>query len=171
MPQVYRCAAGSVGPRSNRNPTPMCYFFRFHLAARRCQSRRPAMSLPKFSWPSFDPRRLARSKVLWSLGGLLLFYTIAGFFIAPWLIGRNLPAFAQERLGRKASIEKVHINPYALTFEASGFFLENKGDKPLLAFKRLYVNLQLSSLFSAWSFDEVRLEGARLGLEIDRELR
>ncbi|HYH42287.1 MAG TPA: DUF748 domain-containing protein, partial [Burkholderiales bacterium] len=94
-----------------------------------------------------------------------------GFFVAPYLIERNLPAFAQERLGRKASVEKVRINPYALTFEASGFFLEDKGDKRLLAFKRLYVNLQLSSIFRGWTFDEVRLEGASLGLEIDRELR
>src|SRR4051812_2695270 len=98
------------------------------------------MSLPKFPWVSIDPRRLARSKVLWSLAGLLLLYTVTGFLVAPYLIERNLPAFAQEHLGRKASIEKVRINPYALTFEASGFFLEDKGDKPLVAFKRLYVN-------------------------------
>src|SRR4051812_45625538 len=129
------------------------------------------MSLPKLSRASFAPRRLARSKLLWSFAGLLLLYTLGGFFLAPYLIQRNLPTFAQEHLGRKASVEKVRLNPFALTFEASGFFLEEKGDKPLLAFKRLYVNLQLSSIFRGWNFDEVRLEGATLSLEIDRELR
>jgi hypothetical protein len=129
------------------------------------------MSLSRFSWAVFHPRRLARSKLLWSIGALLLVYTVTGFFVLPYLIERNFPAFAQEHLGRKASVENVRINPYALTFEASGFFLEHKGDKPLLAFKRLYVNLRLSSVFSGWTFDEVRLEGAGLGLEIDRERR
>ncbi|HEX2828802.1 MAG TPA: DUF748 domain-containing protein [Burkholderiales bacterium] len=130
------------------------------------------MSLPKLRWPSFDRRRLLRSKLLWSFAAVLVVYTFVGFLLAPYLIERYLPSFAQERLGRRASIEKVRINPYALTFEASGFRLEDKGDKALLAFKRLFVNFEMSSLFArAWRFGEITLESADLGLEIDRNAR
>ena len=125
-----------------------------------------------FSRHSLDLRRLARSKLLWSLGAALILYTVVGFVLAPYLVERYVPSFAEEKLGRRASVEKVRINPYALTFEATGFRLEDKGDKPLLAFTRLFVNLQLWSMFTlAWRFDEVSLEGAELGLEIDRQAR
>jgi hypothetical protein len=117
-------------------------------------------------------RRLVRSKLLWSLAALLLLYTFAGFLLAPYLIERYLPSFAQERLGRRASVEKVRINPYGLTFEASGFRLEDKGDKPLLAFRRFFVDFELSSIVKrAWTFADIQLENAELGLEIDRNAR
>ncbi|HZN24562.1 MAG TPA: DUF748 domain-containing protein, partial [Burkholderiales bacterium] len=134
------------------------------------------MRFAKFSRPSIDLRRflrrLARSKLLWSFAGPLLLYTLGGFLLGPFLIERYLPSLAQEHVGRAASVEKVRINPYTLTFEASGFRLEDSGDKSLLAFKRLFIDFQVSSLFRrAWTFAEMRLEGADLALEIDRNGR
>ena len=103
---------------------------------------------------------------------LLLLYTLGGFVLAPYLVVRYLPSVAQERLGQRAAVETVRINPFTLTFEASGFRLEGAGDKPLLAFKRLFVDFELSSLVRrAWTFADIRLEGADLALVIDREGR
>ncbi|MGZ8231494.1 MAG: DUF748 domain-containing protein, partial [Burkholderiales bacterium] len=102
----------------------------------------------------------------------LLLYTLGGFLLAPYLVERYLPSLAQEHLGRNASVEKVRINPYTLTFEASNFRLDGTAEKALLAFKRLFVDFQLSSLFRrAWTFADIRLEGADLALEIDRNGR
>lgn len=130
------------------------------------------MSLPKLRWPSFDARRLLRSKLLWSFAAALLVYTFAGFLLAPYLIERYVPSFAQERLGRRAAVEKVRINPFTFTFEASGFRIEDKGDRALLSFKRLFVDFELSSVFArAWRFGDITLESADLGLEIDRNAR
>jgi hypothetical protein len=132
------------------------------------------MPLQKFRSPDIRrfARNLARSKLLWSVAALLVLYTVAGFLLAPYLIERYLPSFAQERLGRRASVEKIRINPYTLTFEASGFRLEGNREKPLLAFRRLFVHFQLSSIVKrAWTFAEIRLENADLGLEIDRNAR
>src|SRR5690242_12974290 len=102
------------------------------------------MAFPKLHRPSIDlrafARRVARSRLVWSLAGVLLLYTLAGFLLAPYLVQRYLPSLAQEHLGRAASVEKVRINPYALTFEASGFRLQDSGEKSLLAFKRLFVD-------------------------------
>jgi flagellar motor protein MotB len=49
-----------------------------------------------------------------------------------------------EALHRKASIEKISINPYALSVTLKGFSLEDPGrPKPFVAFDELYVNADL----------------------------
>lgn len=50
----------------------------------------------------------------------------------------------------KASIEKISINPYAISVTIKGFSLEDPGKpKPFVAFDELYVNADLMSSFSA----------------------
>jgi uncharacterized protein involved in outer membrane biogenesis len=134
------------------------------------------MAFPTVRWSALSlrqfPRRLARSKLLWSLAALLLVYTLGGFLLAPYLVERYVPSLAEQHLGRAASIEKVRVNPFTLTFEASGFRLEDGPDGALLAFKRLFVDFELSSIFRrAWTFADIRLEGADLALVIDRNGR
>jgi len=112
-----------------------------------------------------------RSKLLWTGAALLLLYTLGGFLLAPYMVQRYLPSLAEAHLGQQASVAEVRINPYTLTFEASGFRLEG-GEKPLLAFKRLFVDFELSSLFRrAWTFADIRVEGADLALVIDSQGR
>ncbi|MFA5495367.1 MAG: DUF748 domain-containing protein, partial [Porticoccaceae bacterium] len=90
----------------------------------------------------------------------VLAYTLAGFFLAPWIAKRQLVAVVGELVERPVVVEKVRINPYVLSVEASGFAITEQDGRPLLGFDRLYVNFQLSSLLRwAWSFREVRLEG------------
>ncbi|NMC96968.1 MAG: DUF748 domain-containing protein, partial [Deltaproteobacteria bacterium] len=84
--------------------------------------------------------------------GLLIFLVvlgIAGFFIAPPLMKPYIMKKMSEALHRKASIEKVSINPYALSITLKKFSLEDPGKpKPFVAFDELYVNADLiSSLF------------------------
>jgi len=84
--------------------------------------------------------------------GLLIFLVvlgIAGFFIAPPLVKPYIMKKMSEALHRKASIEKVSINPYALSITLKKFSLEDPGKpKPFVAFDELYVNADLiSSLF------------------------
>jgi len=54
-----------------------------------------------------------------------------------------------EALHRKASIDKISINPYAVSITVKGFTLEDPGQtKPFVAFDEFYVNVDLtSSLF------------------------
>ncbi|HYC45289.1 MAG TPA: DUF748 domain-containing protein [Burkholderiales bacterium] len=134
------------------------------------------MALSKLHWPSIDlrtiPRRLARSKLVWSAAVLLLVYTLGGFLLAPYLVKRYVPSLAEAHLGRPAAVENVRINPFALTFEATRFTLNGDGNKALLAFERLFVDFDLSSLFDrTWTFAEIRLERPTLALEIDRNGR
>ena len=45
----------------------------------------------------------------------VIIYTLAGFFLAPYLVKRQLTAYVSETLGRKVSFERLRVNPYALT--------------------------------------------------------
>ena len=84
--------------------------------------------------------------------GLLIFLVvlgIAGFLIAPPLVKPYIMKKMSEALHRKASIEKISINPYAVSITLKKFSLEDPGKpKAFVAFDELYVNADLmSSLF------------------------
>ncbi len=81
--------------------------------------------------------------------GLLIFWVvlgIAGFFIAPPVVKPLIVKKMSEALHRKASIDKISINPYAVSVTIKGFKLEDPGrPKPFVAFDELYVNADLSA--------------------------
>ena len=65
-------------------------------------------------------------------------------------------------------IENVRVNPFLLTLEATRFRLEGAGERPTLAFDRLFADFELSGFFgSPWTFSLVRLESPAVALEID----
>lgn len=95
-------------------------------------------------------------------------YAIAGFFLAPYLVSREIPRFANERLQAKAGVAEVRVNPFLLTVELRGFRLTERDDRPVLAFDRLFVDIEASSLFRrAWTFADISLDGPRVDLDID----
>lgn len=87
--------------------------------------------------------------------GLPVFFVIpgiAGFFIAPPLTKPCIMKKMSGALHRKASIEKISINPYVVSITLKNFSLEDPGKpKTFVAFDELYVNIDLrSSLFPAF---------------------
>lgn len=117
-------------------------------------------------------RRVAASRLLRAAAVLLLLYTLGGFMLAPYLIECYLPRYAEQHLGQRATVSAVRINPFLLTVEASGFQLKGSGASSMLAFKRLLVDFELSSIVRrAWTFGDVQIEDLDLRLEIDSEGR
>ncbi|MFO7728287.1 MAG: DUF748 domain-containing protein [Desulfonatronovibrio sp.] len=111
-----------------------------------------------------------KSKFTIAAVSLLVIYTLAGFFLAPFLMGHFLPGMLSERLNREVTLEKVSINPYSLVMEARGFRVNEPSGEKLAAFDRLHVNFQLSSLFRwALTFRDVILDGAFLNMVIDEQ--
>ena len=72
-------------------------------------------------------------------------YAAAGFLIAPHVIERKLAALADERLGEKLTVEKIKVNPFALSIEILGLRLTEGNQPAVLAARRLYINLALLS--------------------------
>ena len=97
------------------------------------------------------------------LAALFLVYTLAGFFLVPRLIATYVPRYAQERLGRRAQIGEVRINPLLFKVDIRQFRLQEADGRPLLGFDRLFVDFELTSVFrAAWTFAEIRLEAPRV---------
>lgn len=92
-------------------------------------------------------RKVLTSRYLVYLLAALLLYAFLGFLLAPWLIGRYLPRFAQQDLHCRAAVDKIRINPFSLTVEAEGFSLQQEDGSPLVAVQRFFIDLETSSLW------------------------
>ena len=101
-----------------------------------------------------NPRR----KRFWALVALLV-YTLVGFFLLPVLVENSLTGFVRDDLQREATVDKVEVNPYALSLRVQGFEMRDRDETVVLRFDGFFANFQLSSLFRrAWTFREIRLD-------------
>ena len=88
-----------------------------------------------------------RTVAIWA-GSLLALYVVLGFLIAPPLVRWQLERILAEQLGRRVEVERVRINPFALSVAIQGFALKTReGSENDFAFDELYVDVAASSLF------------------------
>lgn len=94
-------------------------------------------------------------------------YAAAGFLVAPRLVERKLVALADERLGERLTVEKIRINPFALSIEILGLRLAERNQPAVLVAPRLYFNLALlsSGFGRGWVLSEVQSDGLQVLLE------
>src|SRR5512134_3849397 len=91
-------------------------------------------------------RSRARKLALWAAGAVVL-YALIGFLAAPPIARQQLERVLGEQLGRKVSIERVRINPFALSASVHNFALkERDGATTAAGFEELYANLSLTSI-------------------------
>jgi flagellar motor protein MotB len=88
-------------------------------------------------------------KIIAGLVVFLVIFGVAGFFIAQAVLKPLAIEKISAALHRKTSIEKININPFALSVTIKGFSIEDPGRKsPFVAFDELYVNADaVSSIF------------------------
>ncbi|EKE18244.1 MAG: hypothetical protein ACD_10C00071G0005, partial [uncultured bacterium] len=97
------------------------------------------------------------------LMGVFLAFGLFGYFAAPPLVKLVLLKQLEQQLHREVSIEKVDINPYALSARISGLSVKAASGKEIAGFDELLVNLSSASIFKfAAVVDEVRLQGLRI---------
>lgn len=101
---------------------------------------------------------------------ILLIYTLAGFFLAPYLLEKQLTKYLEKDLGVESRIGEIAVNPYTLTLRIEDFSLWRQGKPKLIGFDQLYVNFELlgSALHDAWAFEEIRLGSPYLNLKINK---
>jgi hypothetical protein len=103
---------------------------------------------------------------------LFVAYTLAGFFLVPRLIVRYVPRYVQEQLKRRAEIGEVRFNPLLFKLEIKRFRLQEADGRPLLAFERLFIDFELSSIVRrAWTFAEIQLDAPRVDAVLSRDGR
>ncbi len=100
-------------------------------------------------------------KIFISIIAIFAFIGIIGFFLLPAIIKPIAVEKLAALMHRQVTIEKISINPYALSVTIRGFKISNPAPStnPFLAFDELYLNLHgVSSLFER----KIILEGIKL---------
>lgn len=104
---------------------------------------------------------------------LLIAYTVFGYWIVPRMVRSNLVGFASEQYGRTASVGDISFRPFTLKLELHDFSLPDADGAPMLAFRRLLLDFDLSSVWRVGaSFAAVELDDpfARVMLRPDGSL-
>jgi hypothetical protein len=116
---------------------------------------------------SLSPRR--RKLVLWILG-LFLFYTVVGFLILPPIIRSVAVKQLSQQLGREVTIEKVKLNPFALSATVRGLLIKDADGQPFVSWDEVYVNFELVTIFNgALTFKEVSTSRPFVRVQMNRD--
>ncbi len=88
--------------------------------------------------------------------GLLIFYTVVGFLILPPIVRSVAVKQLSRQLDREVSIEKIQLNPFALSTTIRGLLIKDKDGQPFVSWDEVYVHLSLASCFGhPWVFQEI----------------
>ena len=99
-------------------------------------------------------------------------YALLGFFLAPLLIKNTATNAVRDNLGAELELQKVTVNPFVLSLQIDGLELDDPSGNAFLDIERIFINLQLSSLFRwALTFREFHIVSptVRLARAIDGE--
>jgi hypothetical protein len=105
--------------------------------------------------------RAARRIILWGGIALLLVaaYGLFGFYGVPALIRSQGTDFVMRKYQRTLQLGEVHFNPFTLELELRDFAFPDSDGKPMLGAHRLYVNLQVASVWNRGAtFKDIQLE-------------
>jgi hypothetical protein len=74
-------------------------------------------------------------------------YALLGFYAAPRIVRSQAIDFVRENYGRELTLGEVRVNPFKLQAEIKELSLPDTDGKPMLAFRRFFVDFELSSLW------------------------
>jgi uncharacterized protein involved in outer membrane biogenesis len=102
-----------------------------------------------------------RRLILWGAIAVLVVgvYAGFGFYGVPALIRSQGSAFVTHKYQRTLQLGEIHFNPFTLELDIRNFAFPDADGKPMVAAQRLYVNLQLASLWNRGAtFQDIQLE-------------
>jgi hypothetical protein len=107
--------------------------------------------------------RLLKSRLAWAIAiiaALVGLYALVGYEVAPGIVRSQAVRSVREAYGRELRIGEVRIDPFKLQLEVNDLSFPDADGSPMLAFRRLFVDFELSSLWNrAFTFKDVILEG------------
>ena len=86
-------------------------------------------------------------RILMIFAAILALYTVAGFFLFPFVGKKILIKQLGNALGRPVAIESVSMNPYSLVVGIKGISIKENTEADFILIQSLLVNLSASSLF------------------------
>ncbi|MEO7387587.1 MAG: DUF748 domain-containing protein [Gammaproteobacteria bacterium] len=102
-----------------------------------------------------------RSPTPWLvLAGIVALYAAFGFFAVPRLLTSIAKETVKTDYNRDLALGEVRFNPFTLTLEINQLELPDADGSPMLGFKKLLVDLEVSSIWRrALSFRAIDLDG------------
>jgi hypothetical protein len=86
-------------------------------------------------------------------------YALAGFVVVPHLLRSNVTQFVSTHYHRKLTLGQIRFNPFLLTLDVRDISFPDADAQPLLSLRRLFVDLQFSSIWHRGPvFREILLE-------------
>ena len=111
--------------------------------------------------------RILRSRLFIKAVGLITVYTLAGFFLAPYMIRYTLAEYSADVLKRDLTLGRVNVNPFIFTLDLQDLKLADKDRAAMLGFDRVFIDFEVKSLFlRAWSFKRLDLRAPFLNIDI-----
>ncbi|MET0988531.1 MAG: DUF748 domain-containing protein [Steroidobacteraceae bacterium] len=99
---------------------------------------------------------------LWLFASIVVavgLYAVVGFFGAPRLLRSQAQEFISDKYARQLNIGTVRFNPFTLCLEVHDVMLPDADGAPMLAFGRLFANLDVSSVWRRGaSFHAIELD-------------
>ncbi len=110
--------------------------------------------------------RILKSKLTWAVAivaALAGLYALVGYSIAPGIVRDQAVKFVRETYGRELQIGAVRIDPFKLQAEVRDLALPDADGRPMLAFRRLFVDFELASIWKrTLIFKDVSLEAPQV---------
>ena len=101
---------------------------------------------------------------------LLVVYTLAGFFLVPYIIKAHVLPSVSEQLHRPVTVKEVEFNPFVLSLKMVEFEIQDQDATPIIGFQEFFINFQTISLFHrAYVFDEIRFGVPYVSLKIAKD--
>ena len=101
---------------------------------------------------------------------LVAAYTLFGFFGVPRLLHSRATDFVAREYGRKLEIGDIQFNPFTLVLQVHGLSFPDSEGQPLVGFRQLMVDLNVSSVFRlAPSFAAIELTEPFTGLIVRKD--
>jgi len=101
---------------------------------------------------------------------LLLVYTLAGFFLVPYMIKAKVLPAVSDQLRRPVIVKEVEFNPFVLSLKMTEFEIQEQDATPLIGFQEFFINFQTSSLFRrAYVFKEIRFSVPYVSVKVAKD--
>ena len=93
---------------------------------------------------------------------LISLYALIGFQFAPGIVREQAQKVVRETYGRELTVGEIRIHPFKLQVDIRDLALPDADGQPMLGFARLFVDLEVASLWNrAFTFSEVSIEAPR----------
>ncbi len=101
---------------------------------------------------------------------LLLVYTLAGFFLVPYMIKAKVLPAVSDQLRHPVTVKEVEFNPFVLSLKMTEFEIQEQDATPLLGFQEFFINFQTSSLLRrAYVFKEIRFSVPYVSVKVAKD--